>query len=154
MAVRRSTAPTSDNRAGIFGLPARSTRQNTIPCPAGAGRKVASVRAPVWRPVPETAAFFRTLRLALGLIGPPHERLEVVHDVREPVQRPLGPQELPMGAGRVARHRSARLDVPDHAPLHRDAGAAPFFPGISPKPPEPSRTPACRMTRLPTIVPL
>src|SRR5207247_3034151 len=124
MAVRRSTASTSDNRAGICGFPARSTRQNTIPCPAGAGRKVASVRAPVWRPVPETTAFFRTLRLALGLIGPPHERLEVVHDVREPEQRPLGPQELPMAAGPVARHPSPQPEVPNHPTFHPHAGAA------------------------------
>src|SRR3989442_13906148 len=117
MRWRRSPASTSDNRAGICGFRARSTRQNTTPCPAGAGRKVASVRAPVRRPVPETAAFFRTLRLALGLIGPPHERLEAVHDVPEPVQRPLGPQELPMGAGRASRYPTARLDVPDPTPF-------------------------------------
>src|SRR5947207_10683061 len=105
MAVRRSTASTSDKSAGSSGFPARSTRRNTIPCPAGAGRNVASVRAPVWRPVPETTVFLRMPRLALGLIGPPHERLEIVHDVREPVQRALGAQELPMGARRIARHR-------------------------------------------------
>src|SRR5207302_2058944 len=57
IAVRRSTASTSDNRAGTSGFPARSTRRNTIPCPAGAGRNVASVRAPVCSPVPDTAAF-------------------------------------------------------------------------------------------------
>src|SRR5213078_4140172 len=125
MAVRRSTASTSDKSAGICGFPARSTRRNTIPCPAGAGRNAASVRAPVWRPVPETVVFFRMPRLALGLIGPPHERLEVVHDVREPVQRTLGSEELTMGARRVAGHRGTRLDVSDHAPLYRDAGAAP-----------------------------
>src|SRR5437867_11902985 len=125
MAVRRSTASTSDKSAGICGFPARSTRRNTMPCPGGAGTNVASVRAPVWRPVPATLVFFRMPRLALGLIGPPHERLEVVHDLRESVQGTLSPQELPMGACRVARHRGARVDVPDHAPLHRDPGAAP-----------------------------
>src|SRR6266550_3963756 len=125
MAVRRSTASTSDNSAGICGFPVKSTRRNTIPCPAGAGRKVASVWTPVWRPVPETAVFFRMPRLALGLIGPPYERLEIVHNMRQPVQRPLGPQELPMVACRVARHRGARLDVPDDAALHGDAGAPP-----------------------------
>src|SRR5713226_1381636 len=123
MAVRRSTASTSDSSAGICGFPARSTRRNTMPCPAGAGRKVASVRAPVWRPVPETAVFLRMPRLALGLIGPPHERLEIVHDMREPIQGALGPQELSMVARRVARHRGTRLAVPDHPPLHRPDGA-------------------------------
>src|SRR5438046_7696201 len=124
MAVRRSTASTSDRSAGIRGFPARATRLTTIPCPAGAGRKVASVRAPVCRPVPETLVFLLMPRLALGLIGPPHECLEIVHDVSEPVQRTLGPQELPVGTRRVAGHRGARCDVPNHAPLHRDAGAA------------------------------
>src|SRR5437870_3707943 len=124
MAVRRSTPSTSDSSAGICGCPARSTRRNTIPCPAGAGRNVASVRAPVWRPVPVTAVFLRMLRLVL-VMGPPHERLEVVHDLREAVQGALGPQKLAVVARRVTRHGSARVDVPDHAPLHRDARAAP-----------------------------
>src|SRR5438105_5746343 len=128
IAVRRSTASTSDSRAGTSGFPARSTRLNTIPCPAGAGRKVASVRAPVCRPVPETLVFLLMPRLALGLIGPPHECLEIVHDVSEPVQRTLGPQELPVGTRRVAGHRGARCDVPNHAPLHRAAGARPDRP--------------------------
>src|SRR5205807_3592245 len=125
IAVRRSTASTSDSRAGTSGFPARSTRRNTIPCPAGAGRKVASVRAPVCNPVPETAAFFLMLRLALGAIGPPHECLEVVHDPRQPVQRALRPQELAVLARRVPRHRRARVDVPDHPSLHRHACPAP-----------------------------
>src|SRR5437763_1321311 len=125
IAVRRSTASTSDNRAGTSGFPERSTRRNTIPCPAGAGRNVASVRAPVCSPVPETAALFVMLRLVLGAIGPPYERLEIVHNPRQPVQGTLCPQELPVVARRVPRHRGARVDVPDHPSLHRDARPAP-----------------------------
>src|SRR5437660_3617014 len=125
IAVRRSTASTSDSRAGTSGFPARSRRRNTIPCPAGAGRNVASVRAPVCNPVPETAAFFLMLRLALGAIGPPYERLEIVHNPRQPVQGTLCPQELPVVAPRVPRHRRARVDVPDHPAPHRDARPPP-----------------------------
>src|SRR5437660_600368 len=125
IAVRRSTASTSDSRAGTSGFPDRSTRRNTIPCPAGAGRNVASVRAPVCSPVPETAALFVMLRLVLGAIGPPYERLEIVHNPRQPVQGTLCPQELPVVARRVPRHRGARVDVPDHPALHRDARPAP-----------------------------
>src|SRR6266851_2249731 len=125
IAVRRSTASTSDRRAGTSGLPARSTRRNTIPCPAGAGKNAASVRAPVCNPVPEMAAFFLMLRLALGLIGPPYERLEVVHDLGQAVQRPLRPQEFAMRARWVARHGGTGVDVSDDASLDRDAGAAP-----------------------------
>ena len=65
-AVRRSTASTSVSRAGTSGLPARSIRRNTIPCPAGAGRNVASVVAPVWSPVPRSAALRVTERLVVG----------------------------------------------------------------------------------------
>src|SRR2546421_2026791 len=120
IAVRRSTASTSDNRAGTSGFPERSTRRNTIPCPAGAGRNVASVRAPVCSPVPDTAAGLVMLRLTPGAIGPSHECLEIVHDLRQPVQRPLRPQELTVVARRVPRHRRARVDVSDHPSLHRD----------------------------------
>src|SRR5207244_5872939 len=94
IAVRRSTASTSDSRAGTSGFPERSTRRNTIPCPAGAGRKVASVRAPVCSPTPDTAACFVMPRLVLGAIRPPHECLEIVHDLGQPVQGALRPQEL------------------------------------------------------------
>src|SRR5947208_3682886 len=125
IAVRRSTASTSDNRAGTSGFPERSTRRNTIPCSAGAGRNVASVRAPVCSPVPDTAACFVMLRLAPGAIGPSHECLEIVHDLRQPVQGPLRPQKLTVVARRVPRHRRARVDVPDHPSLHRDARPAP-----------------------------
>src|SRR5438067_5473561 len=125
IAARRSTASTSDNRAGTSGFPERSTRRNTIPCPAGAGRNVASVRAPVCSPVPDTAACFVMLRLAPGAIGPSHECLEIVHDLRQPVQGPLRPQKLTVVARRVPRHRRARVDVPDHPSLHRDARPAP-----------------------------
>src|SRR6266550_3276664 len=125
IAVRRSTASTSDNRAGTSGFPERSTRRNTIPCPAGAGRNVAAVRAPVCSPVPDTAACFVMLRLAPGAIGPSHECLEIVHDLRQPVQGPLRPQELTVVARRVPRHRRARVDVSDHPSLHRDARPAP-----------------------------
>src|SRR2546422_3745303 len=73
-------------KSTLFPYPPLS-RSNTIPCPAGAGRKVASVRTPVCRPVPETVVFLLMPRLGLGLIGRPHERLEIVHDESEPVQR-------------------------------------------------------------------
>src|SRR5260370_732655 len=125
IAVRRSTASTSDSRAGTSGFPARSTRRNTIPCPAAAGRSAASVWAPVWRPVPEPAAFFLMLRLGLGLMSPPYERLQVVHDLGQTVQRALRPQELAMRARRIARNGRAGIDVADHAALDGDAGAAP-----------------------------
>src|SRR6266516_3988454 len=125
IAVRRSTASTSESRAGTSGFPARSTRRNTIPCPAGAGRNVASVRAPVCNPVPETAALCLMLRLVLGAIGPLHECLELVHDLRQPVQGALGPEKLAVLARRIPRHRGACVDVPDHPSLHRDARAAP-----------------------------
>src|SRR2546421_7116750 len=125
IAVRRSTASTSDSRAGTSGLPERSTRRNMIPCPAGAGRNVASVRAPVCRPMPETAAFFLMLRLAPGAIGPPHQCLEIVHDLRQAVQGALRPQKLTVVARRIPRHRRARVDVSDHPSLHRHARPAP-----------------------------
>src|SRR5690242_11829308 len=118
MAVRRSTASTSERRAGTSGFPARSTRRNRIPCPAGAGRNATSVRAPVCSPVPETAAFFRIPRLPPCAISPPYQRLQVVHDLREAVQGTLGPQELTVVAGRVAGHRGPRIDIADDAALH------------------------------------
>src|SRR5256886_454114 len=124
IAVRRSPASTSDKRAGTSGFPERSTRRNTMPFPAGAGRNVASVRAPVWSPVPDTAAFFVMLRLVPGAIGRSHECLEIVHDLRQPVQRPLRPQKLTVVARRVPRHRRACVDVSDHPSLHRDARPA------------------------------
>src|ERR1051326_710664 len=125
IAVRRSTASTSESRAGTSGFPDRSMRRNTMPCPAGAGRNVASVRAPVCSRVPETAALCLMLRLVLGAIGPLQECLELVHDLRQPVQRALGPQKLAVVARRIPRHRGACVDVPDHPSLYRDARAAP-----------------------------
>src|SRR2546422_9843087 len=91
-------------KSTLFPYPPLS-RSNTTPCPAGAGRKVASVRTPVCRPVPETVVFLLMPRLGLGLIGRPHERLEIVHDESEPVQRTLGPQKLPVRTRRVAGNR-------------------------------------------------
>src|SRR5690349_182692 len=125
MAVRRSTASTSERRAGTSGFPGRSTRRNTIPCPGGAGRNATSVRAPVCSPVPETADFFRIPRLPPCVIGPPYERLQVVHDLGEPVQGTLRPQELAVIARRIARHGRPQIDVPDHAALHGHARTLP-----------------------------
>src|SRR4029077_13777825 len=118
MAVRRSTASTSESSAGTSGFPARSTRRNRIPCPGGAGRNATSVRPPVCRPVPETAAFFRIPRLPPCAISPPYQRLQVVHDLREPVQGTLGPQELAVVAGRVAGHRGPGIIFADDPALH------------------------------------
>src|SRR5206468_10209849 len=125
IAVRRSTASTSVSRAGISGLPGRSVRRNTIPCPGGAGRNVASVRAPVCSPVPDTETLRRMERLAVGLTAPLHERLEVVDDLRQAIQSALGAEKLPVAARRVAGHGRPRLDVANHASLHRHAGASP-----------------------------
>src|SRR3989449_1804562 len=119
MAVRRSTAATSVRRAGTTGAPARSVRRNTIPWPGGAGRNVASVSAPVCSPCPDTDARCRMERLLMGLLLAPYQRLEVVDDLCQPVQRPLGAQELAVAPGRIPRDRRPWGDVADHAPLHR-----------------------------------
>src|SRR2546428_9017193 len=110
-AERRSTASTSVSRPGTSGVPARSTRRNTMPCPAGAGRNVASVVAPVCSPVPRSAARRVTERLALGggrgslSCGGGRglgldESLEIVHDFGETVERHLGAQKLAVRACR------------------------------------------------------
>src|SRR6266516_4770268 len=131
IAVRRSTASTSVRRAGTSGLPGRSVRRNTIPCPAGAGRNVASVAAPVCSPVPRRDAGRVTERLGFcdgrgrslgfGL----HERFELVHDFREPVHRRLGTQELAVRTGRRAEQRPLGGHVGDVSGLHEQPRAAP-----------------------------
>src|SRR6266581_101150 len=133
IAVRRSTASTSVSRAGTSGVPARSTRRNTMPCPAGAGRNVASVVAPVCNPVPRSAARRVTERLALGGgrgslsrgrgLGL-DESLEIVHDFGETVQRHLGAQKLAVRACR--RPEVGRLggNIGDRPGLDEQPGAA------------------------------
>src|SRR5216117_2455290 len=126
IAVRRSTASTSASRAGTSGLPARSVRRNTMPCPAGAGRNVASVAAPVWSPVPRSAVRRVTERLVVWAIGRRlYESFELVHDLREAVHRRLGAQVLAPRARRVAEQRRARGHITDQPRLHEDARPAP-----------------------------
>src|SRR6266571_5350027 len=133
IAVRRSTASTSLSRAGTSGLPARSVRRKTIPCPAGAGRNVASVAAPVCKPVPRSAARRVTERLALaggsggsGRLGLGlDERLELVDDFGEAVHRGLGAQQLAVRARGIARHGALGGNVRDDARLHQQPGAVP-----------------------------
>src|SRR5690348_12108491 len=126
MAVRRSTASTSVKRAGTSGLPARSTRRNTIPCPAGAGRNVASVAAPVCRPVPRTPAGRVTDRLlAGGSLALLDERFELVHDFGQPVERDLSAEELAPWPGRGAEEGRVRRQIGDDARLHEQPRAAP-----------------------------
>src|SRR5881296_1859079 len=93
--------------------------------PASAGRKVASDATPVWRPVPRREALRPMDRLALRFIGRAHQRLELVDDLHQAVERALRPQELTVAARRIPRHGRARLDVADHAALHGDPRAAP-----------------------------
>src|SRR3989442_8671146 len=124
MAVRRSSASTSVIRAAISGRPARSALRNTTPWPIGAGRNVAWVAAPVCSPVPDSDCGCWIERLALGILVPAHERLEVVDDLGQPVQRRLGAQVFAVLAGGIPRYRGAVGDVADHAALDRDPYAA------------------------------
>src|SRR5436309_885096 len=135
IAVRRSTASTSVSRAGTSGLPARSVRRKTIPCPAGAGRNVASVVAPVCSPVPRSAAGRVTERLALGDgrrrlscgggrgLGL-NESLEIVHDFGETVERHLGAQKLAVRACRRPEVGSLGGNIGDRPGLDEQPGAA------------------------------
>src|SRR2546427_5558517 len=129
MAVRRSTASTSVRRAGTSGLPARSVRRNTIPCPAGAGRKVASVVAPVCSPVPrsEVARVTERLALSVGSWRPGfgvHELLELVDDLREPVHRCLRTQELAVRPRRIAEQRGVAGNIAEMPGLDEQPRAA------------------------------
>src|SRR2546425_9552226 len=118
MAVRRSTAATSVRRAGTTGAPARSVRRNTIPWPGGAGRNVASVSAPVCSPCPDTDARCRMERLLMGLLLAPYQRLEVVDDLCQPVQRPLAAQELAVAPGRSEERRVGKECRSRWSPYH------------------------------------
>src|SRR6266511_4710876 len=119
IAVRRSTASTSVSRAGTSGLPARSVRRKTIPCPAGAGRNVASVAAPVWSPVPRSVALRVTERLVVWAIGARfHESFELIHDLGETVHRGLGAEQLAVWASGIPRHRRTGRNVRDYSRLH------------------------------------
>src|SRR2546426_3197985 len=60
---------------------------------------------------PATDARRRMERLLMGLLLTPHERLEVVHDLRQPVQRPLRPQELAMADRKSTRLNSSHLVI-------------------------------------------
>src|SRR6266542_2007505 len=130
IAVRRSTAATSVSRAGTSGVPARSVRRKTIPCPAGAGRNVASVVAPVCSPVPRSAAGRVTERLALGdgrrrLGFGLYEPLEVIHDLGEPVERELRAQKLAVRVGQRAEVRRLGGNVGDGPRLDEQSRAVP-----------------------------
>src|SRR6266545_2997214 len=124
IAVRRSTASTSVRRAGTSGFPGRSVRRNRMPCPADAGRNVASVAAPVCKPVPRTALLRVMERLAIGAMFSLHEILEFVHDAHQAIQRGLRLQILPVGPRRVARHSRAGGDAGDDPRLHQQPCAA------------------------------
>src|SRR2546426_4142695 len=120
MPVRRSTASTSVSRAGTSGLPARSVRRKTIPCPAGAGRNVASVATPVCNPVPRSAADRVTERLAVGGTSGAlrrggrvfgfglHQVFELAHDLREPIHCHLRAQVLAVRACWIPKHGRPR----------------------------------------------
>src|SRR5262245_19710806 len=111
-AVRRSTAPTSVSLAGISGWPGRSERRKTTPVPAAAGRNVATVFAPVCRPVPESDVFCLTDRLGLGIgRAGRNEFLELVHDLREAIQRGLGPQRLAVRPCRDSGHGLTGVEI-------------------------------------------
>src|SRR6266487_1788078 len=130
IAVRRSTASTSVSRAGTSGVPARSVRRKTIPCPAGAGRNVASVVAPVCSPVPRSATGRVTERLGLGdgrrrLSFGWYEPLEVIHDLGEPVERELRAQKLAVRAGQRAEVRRLGGNVGDGPRLDEQSRAVP-----------------------------
>src|SRR2546422_7555681 len=123
MAVRRSTASTSVSRAGTSGLPARSVRRKTIPCPAGAGRNVASVTTPVCNPVPRSAADRVTERLPVGGTSGAlrrggrggrggrvfgflfHPGFELAHDLPEPVHCHPRAQVIAVPTGWIPEHR-------------------------------------------------
>src|ERR671934_160155 len=131
IAVRRSTASTSVSRAGTSGFPARSTRRNTTPCPAAAGKNVASVVAPVCNPVPRSAVRRDTDRLVFaggrrrldgGGLGV-DEPLELVDDFGEAVHGDLRAQELAMRARGVPEHRGTRGDIGDRARLDQQSRA-------------------------------
>src|SRR5258706_1617103 len=135
-AVRRSTASTSVSRAGTSGFPARSIRRNTIPWPAGAGRNVASVAAPVCSPVPRTPAGRVIERLALsggrGRLGfGLHEGFELVDDLCEAVHRGLGAQQLTVRARGIPGDGDAGGHVGADARLHEQP-PAPAAPGAVP----------------------
>src|SRR3989441_6630050 len=68
-------------------------------------------------------------RLLMGLLLTPHERLEVVHDLRQPVQRPLRPQELAMAPCGVPRHRARRGVPPTPPPWTRPPRPGPVVAG-------------------------
>src|SRR5439155_873713 len=91
---------------------------------AGAGRNVASAAAPVCSPVPRTEAVLRMERLGLGLMGSAHQGLELVHDLRQAIQRRLRTEVLAVVARRETRDRRAGRDVANHAALHRHPRAA------------------------------
>src|SRR5439155_1727187 len=130
IAVRRSTASTSVSRAGTSGFPARSIRRNTIPWPAGAGRNVASVAAPVCSPVPRTPARRVIERLALGggrgrLGFGLHQGFELVDDLCEAVHRRLGAQQLTVRARGIPGDGDPGGHVGDDARLHEQPRATP-----------------------------
>src|SRR5206468_6658262 len=126
IAVRRSTASTSVSRAGTSGLPGRSVRRKTIPCPAGAGRNVASVVAPVWSPVPRSAALRVTERLVIWAIGRRlYESFELVHDFGESVHGRLRAEILAARSRRITEQRRVGRNVGDHSRLYEQPGATP-----------------------------
>src|SRR2546430_1999806 len=116
---RRAPASFGVGRPARRGAPPKSPRRNGPPGPAGAGRKDASVSAPVCSPRPDTAVRCRTDRLLMGLLLAPNQRFEVVHDLCQPDQRPLGAQELALAGGRLPRHRRPGGGIAVHAPLLR-----------------------------------
>src|SRR2546428_431862 len=63
-------------------------------------------------------------RLGLGLMGSAHQGLELVHDLRQAIQRRLRTEVLAVVARRETRDRRAGRDVANHAALHRHPRAA------------------------------
>src|SRR5690606_34491668 len=122
--VRRSVAWTAERCAGISGAPGRSVRRKTMPRPAGAGSKVSEVALPVWSPVPRTVAARSMPILPTGgtLLG---QVLELSGDPRQPGERGLAPELLPVRPGGVAAHVGAGRHGGGDAGLGADPGAPP-----------------------------
>src|ERR1043166_7977450 len=100
IAVRRSVASTSLTRAGTSGRLSRSVRRKTTPCSGSPGRQETRVLAPVWRPTAESSAVPAMVRL--GILAAPRapQRLQIVGDLRQPVERRLRLEKLPVRPGR------------------------------------------------------